>query len=311
MDTSLRARVGQGSFGQVFKAVTSAGEVFAIKMLSKIDNNEKKEVAYKEFELLRRCAHPNLLRLMQVYRIETLPDAFFMVTDPWAPDTLLDFIDQSNVDRASNFPWYRQGSADSEKYCFIVLLGLANGLHHLHITGIKHKDIKPSNILIYRDDLADPKKQSNPWHVRPIIADLGISKLVVSGGTTNFTNSTYQYLAPEQVAHKDSSPKSDVFSMGCCFANIIAVLCRGSEGRELIKEAFMDFNRSCRYATELPHVFKALDTIHANYASRRKLLLTSVRAMLSEDPKDRPDSHMVTLELERIQQDGSETSWKG
>ena len=309
MDTSITGRVGYGSSGRVFRAENSAGEVFAIKQLMRI-NDEKKAAAYKEFELLKRCYHPNLLRLMQVFTIETLPDSIFLVTDTWAPDTLADFTDQNNFRRASNFPWYKQGSADSEKYCFIILLGMANGLHHLHITGIKHKDIKPGNILIDHDNVLDPKNQHNPWHVRPIIADLGHSKLVVPNGSTNFTQSTTQYLAPEQILHKDSSPKSDVFSMGCCFALIFAIICRGFEGREIIERAITDDSRSCQYATNLPHVLKALDTIHADCASRREPLLTLTKAMLTEDPDYRPDSRMVTLELEKIQRDFPETSWK-
>jgi serine/threonine protein kinase len=61
-------------------------------------------------------------------------------------------------------------------------------------------------------------------NVRPIIADFGISKEYVIGAKTTFQG-TPQYLAPEQVAEESSTPQSDIFSLGCCFAWIQLILC--------------------------------------------------------------------------------------
>ncbi|KAL9118075.1 MAG: hypothetical protein Q9187_005384 [Circinaria calcarea] len=238
---------GRGSFGIVYRATDTLNQVFAVKRLDKVYGESKKAVVYKEFELLRQCSHPNLLQLI-----------------PWAPDTLHDFINLDDHQRESMFPWYQKDDKDDTKldlYVYNILYGLADGLSYLHQTGIKHKDIKPGNLLLFREQKPDPTKRSNPWGVRPIIADLGVSKLFKPDSSTNFTHSTYDYLAPEQVHHVESTPKSDVFAMGCCFANILVILCQGSRGRESLLDAITGESRSCQYARELDHVKVAMEQI--------------------------------------------------
>lgn len=102
---------------------------------------------------------------------------------------------------------------------------LADGLVHIHEKPIKHKDIKPSNIL-----LQQTQTESGSWCVTPIIADFGISKPVERDRPTNCTKSTIDFLAPEQISHTESTLKLDIFTLGCCFALTLAVLCETTQG---------------------------------------------------------------------------------
>ena len=288
------AMEGRGTFGIVYKATTShSNEVFAVKRLDKVYGPKKRAIVHKEFELLKQCSHPNLLRLMQVYQVATLRNVFFLVTSPWAPDTLHDFINLDDHQRESVFPWYNEFDFKSDFYIYHIFHGLADGLSYLHNTGIKHKDIKPSNLLLFRELEPDLKKISNSWGVRPIIADLGVSKLLKPDSSTNFTHSTFDYLAPEQVHHVDSTPKSDVFAMGCCFANILAIWCAGSKGRENLLDAIEEDSRSCQYARELDHVEAALEYICFKREGKRRDVLALVQSMLKAEPSERPNSYEV------------------
>lgn len=90
---------------------------------------------------------------------------------------------------------------------------LASGLAFIHRHTIRHKDIKPANILIHNDQI--------------IFTDFGIA---LDAGQQNTTTTgrpgahTPRYCAPEVANHERRNRKSDVFSLGCVYLEILAVL---------------------------------------------------------------------------------------
>lgn len=88
----------------------------------------------------------------------------------------------------------------SPQVALAVVRDVAGGLAHAHSRGVLHRDVKPENILIFRDG-------------RAALADFGASRL--SAGTAHvYTDAgTFGYLAPEQ-AYGRVRFASDVFSLG-------------------------------------------------------------------------------------------------
>jgi serine/threonine protein kinase len=93
---------------------------------------------------------------------------------------------------------------------------LAAGLAFMHENNIRHKDVKPGNILIH--------------HGAVIYTDFGCAF-----DSSNFTRSTTEgapsaltrrYSSPELLLQEPRNSKSDVFSLGCVFVEIIAALTR-------------------------------------------------------------------------------------
>ncbi|KAF2464471.1 kinase-like protein [Lindgomyces ingoldianus] len=90
---------------------------------------------------------------------------------------------------------------------------LASGLAFIHKHTIRHKDIKPKSILIHND--------------RVIYTDFGISYDASQQNTTTTGKPealTMRYCAPEVANWEKRNRKSDVFSLGCVFIEILAVL---------------------------------------------------------------------------------------
>ena len=83
-----------------------------------------------------------------------------------------------------------------------IVSRVADALHHAHLAGVVHRDVKPANILIQTS--GDPK-----------IMDFGIAKIPASQITSagEFFG-TPSYMSPEQTAGVSVDARSDVFSLG-------------------------------------------------------------------------------------------------
>lgn len=103
---------------------------------------------------------------------------------------------------------------------------LADGLAYLRQRKIRHKDIKPRNILIHEG--------------RVIFTDFGLSldySVHNNSASSGPATMTRKYAAPEVVAGKSRGASSDIFSLGCVFVEIFSALIGGIEYDE--RDAFV------------------------------------------------------------------------
>jgi serine/threonine protein kinase len=181
--------IGRGRMGLVFEAVAEDGQPVALKVVT--NALAQQEVFLRRFEREQRTAqhvsHPNVAEVLDYGDHGGLP---YLVQRLVPGGSLADRIRES---------------APLELARTVVLAGgIAAGIDALHASGLIHRDIEPSNILLDGDDV-------------PLVSDFGLCKvrddrkLTLPGQALG----TPHYMAPEQIRGDDAVPESDVYALGC------------------------------------------------------------------------------------------------
>jgi serine/threonine protein kinase len=196
----IEQRLGEGAMGAVYRARhIKVGRAFAVKVLHAHLLVDKKVVQRfeREAELAGRLHHRNVIGVVDV---GDLPDGTrYMVMD------FAEGRDLATVLAEAPFPPQR-----------IIHLThqLLEGLYHAHEQGLIHRDFKPENVIIERD---------NHGEEVPRIVDFGIAILREGGDspeapgrlTTNgLVLGTPHYMAPEQAVADPIDHRIDLFALG-------------------------------------------------------------------------------------------------
>jgi len=91
-----------------------------------------------------------------------------------------------------------------------IMTGVLDGLAAAHASGIVHRDVKPENVLLTADG-------------RLKVADFGLARAQAAAGHTQagLLIGTVAYLPPEQVTGDSTGPRSDVYSAGVVFFELL------------------------------------------------------------------------------------------
>jgi serine/threonine protein kinase len=221
--TTTQLPATQGSFGHVESVInTRSGLVFARKIMtrpqdgttsdgeSQADRQWRLKHFKNEVEILQKLDHRHLVRFCGSYTDE---NTCALLVQPVAERTLHDLLIQPNPLSAEDRVMMRESFG-----C------LAFGLAWLHSRLIRHKDIKPANILISSGSM--------------LFCDFGSAMDAELRDTTRTEGPAHKrtprYVSPETHEEKERNEASDVWSLGCVFLEVLAVL-TGSSVEDLLK----------------------------------------------------------------------------
>ncbi len=187
--------IGAGAMGQVYRARdTKLGRDVAIKMLptSLRGNQAALQRFRREAQALAKLNHPNIVT---IYSIEEQGEDLFLTMELVQGEALDSMI--------------RDGGIDTSEFETIAL-PLTDAVMAAHARGIIHRDLKPSNIMI------------TPGGSIKVL-DFGVARVLSEQPLTdaNITVGTAAYMSPEQISGKEVDGRSDLFSLGVLFYELL------------------------------------------------------------------------------------------
>ncbi len=198
-DLEFGERLGAGGFGVVHE-VRYKSKKYALKKMHRMSTKAARESFEAEASIVH-LRHPNIVRTHAVF---TMDDSACILMELVSRNTLQNVIRDIDTEVLD------------ENRRFRFALDISRGLSYAHGKGIAHMDIKPSNILITKNDTCK-------------IGDFGCcqslesaDQKIPSSPTKSNLTGTYAYRAPELFRGEFATPKSDIYSFGICMWQMLA-----------------------------------------------------------------------------------------
>lgn len=214
-------KLGAGGMGDVYKAEdTRLNRYVALKLLKTLllASDEQSETArlrfLREAQAASAINHPNIATIYEIDEVEHEGVRYSFIAMEYVPGRTLKAV---------------RGQLELEEL-LDVFIQIADGLAEAHEKGIVHRDLKPSNILLI---------ENNRTKV-PKVLDFGVAKFnpFTESSDSEETASLYQtnllrtqpgtvlgtfaYMSPEQALGEEVDGRSDIFSLGIVFYELLA-----------------------------------------------------------------------------------------
>src|SRR5579863_8719969 len=257
----LLAPIGRGAMGVVWRARdqlldrdVAIKEVLISAMLSPQERHNAYQRTLREAKTAARLNHPGVVTVYDVAEDEGRPWIIMQLVSAQSLDQVL----------STSGPLSPRRTAEMGRQ---LLAALASA----HAAGVLHRDVKPSNVLLGRDDHA-------------VLTDFGIATFA---GDTRLTQTgmvmgSPGFTAPERIRGEDATPASDLWSLG-------ATLYAAVEGHG-------PFERRGGAITTM----SAIINEEAPVAPTAGALAPLIAALLRREPADRPDAATATRMINEV-----------
>ncbi|KAI6178557.1 Non-specific serine/threonine protein kinase [Aphelenchoides besseyi] len=199
--------LGEGSYSKVKEVIETRTlqrrsiKIIKDKRLRKIPNGQKN--VEHEIYILERIAHPNIVKLLEVFRIEE-KEKLYLVME-FCICSLQQILDTAEQHRLPEFQ------------CHGYFVQLLDGIEYLHSQGCIHKDIKPGNLLLSSDSCLK-------------ICDMGVAELLtapdpLTNDWSTVAQGTPKFQPPEVVSGASKRFRGrpvDIWACGVTLFNMIS-----------------------------------------------------------------------------------------
>jgi hypothetical protein len=241
--------LGKGGMGEVYRADDlRLGQSVALKFLPEKLAQDKAmlERFHREVRVARQISHPNVCRVHDIG--EAKGQSFLS----------MEYIDGEDLATLLR----RIGRLPSDKAVEIASQ-LCGGLAAAHQEGVLHRDLKPANVMI-------------DGRGRAKITDFGLAGLAEEFEGAEVRAGTPAYMAPEQLAGKEVSVKSDIYSLGLVLYELFT-------GKKVFKAATPDELMKLHESSSPPSISEYVKEVDP-------LVERVILRCLERDPQSRPTS---------------------
>src|SRR6266404_3184440 len=188
--------LGEGGMGAVYKARdTELDRVIALKVIRPelASNPDILQRFKQELVLARQVTDRNIIRIFDLGEADGIR-----------------FITMEYVEGTSLYQILREQGKLPVKEAAEITEQVLIGLRAAHREGVIHRDLKPGNIM--RDNQG-----------RILVMDFGLARSLESDGMTKTgaVLGTMEYMSPEQAMGSELDPRSDLFTVGLIFFELL------------------------------------------------------------------------------------------
>jgi hypothetical protein len=179
------APLGRGGMGEVYRADDlKLGQTVALKFLPDDLMHDAVRLAqfHNEVRVARTISHRNVCRTYDIGDADGRP-----------------FLTMEYVDGEDLASLLRRIGRFPQERAIEVARQICAGVAAAHERGVLHRDLKPANVMI-----------DGEGHVR--LTDFGLA--AIAGDVDNIRAGTPAYMAPEQLAGREVTPRSDIYALG-------------------------------------------------------------------------------------------------
>lgn len=256
--------LGKGGMGRVYRAEDKkVNEEVALKVLRpEIDADKTMIERFRnELKLARKIAHKNVCQMYDFHE-----------------DGSTHYITMEYVSGESLKSMIRMTKQLSIGTALKIAKQICQGLAEAHRLGVVHRDLKPSNIMVDKSGNAR-------------IMDFGIARFIKAKGLTRtgVMIGTPEYISPEQVDGREADQRSDIYSFGVIFYEMLT-------GKSPF-EGDTPLSVAVKHKTETPP-----DPIEFNSQVSEKLSRVILKCLEKDREKRYQDVKELLSELSKIEE---------
>ncbi len=204
--------LGRGGMAEVYLgAHTTLQRQVAVKFLhTQYHGNPRMlERFQREARAVAMLRHPNIV---QIYDFNVMDDQPYLVMEYLPGISMSAYLETlSHSTRRLEPPMVCR-----------LLTPLASALQYAHESGVIHRDVKPSNILMA--SRPGPMTSRTPAEVEPVLTDFGLVRFLnaVDQTATGQIAGTPAYMSPEQARGDVTDERTDIYSLGIVAYEMLA-----------------------------------------------------------------------------------------
>ena len=191
-------KIGEGAYSTVYTVKRiEDGKIYALKKvkIKKLTTKEKSN-ALNEVRILASINSPYVI---------SYKESFIDEADQTL-NIIMEYADDGDLYQKIKL-YIKNKTFFMEHDIWRIFIQITKGLHDLHEYNILHRDLKSANVFLFKNGMAK-------------LGDLNVSKITTRGLGYTQTGTPY-YASPEVWKDKPYNLKSDIWSLGCVFYELI------------------------------------------------------------------------------------------